>query len=267
MSEEVNRVVKLEDGTEIYIRDPDRACRERAETEKTRAWYKALNDGCLSEKQIIKLLKEKGIWDQEKEAELTLMQKELFLCLDRLEEGGYFAEEAKKDAVRAHKLRSDIQSLIYERTQHLSHSLESKVRNVEFEYLVSWCPVYNTDRNTPYFTDYADYLNKQETDDAITIASKCAELFYGLSDFDDTPEKVFLKTHKFVDENFRLINEDGHLVDVNGKLINEDGNYIKYEGEGEDRKAILVDFDGNSLVKKEKKPFLDKDGNPIIQSE
>lgn len=263
MSEkEKDRIVKLPDGVEVYIRDPDRGCRERAESEKTKMWYKALSDGCLPEKKMIRFLKEKGIWDEDRESELLLLQKELIIHLQRLEEGGYSIEDAKKDAIKAHELRQEIQELSLERSNYLGQTLEAKVRNVEFEYLVSWCPVYN-DTRQPYFADYNDYVTRSDSLEAILISAKAADLFYGLPDFDDTPEKRFLVENNLVDEKYRLINEDGHLIDINGKLIDEDGNYVKYEGEGRQKKAVFVDFDGNLIVKKEKKPFLDKDGKPI----
>ena len=114
-------------------------------------------------------------------------------------------------------------------------------------------------------------------------------MLYGLDpDYENNlVENKFLKEFNFVNEDLRFINDDGHLVDSDGRLVNEDGRFIAYRTEkgkqNQDEKEIYfvnaegeevvesVDEDGETIwvkksaVPKKRQPFLDEDGNPIIQ--
>jgi hypothetical protein len=255
------RIAKLLDGTEVYIKDPTRQQRERAEAEGVRTYNRAINEGVKFEAEMINVLRERGVWTNQKEDDIIQLQAEMDELLRPIEEGGISIEEAKVNAIRVAEIRSQITGIVSEKISYLQQTVEAKRRNSEFNYLVSECAVYNNDRDKRYFTDYEDYLNQKETVDANIIASKCSEVLYGYPDLDDTPEKNFLKEFKFVDDQFRLINDKGQLVDIDGKLVDEDGNYIKMVG----KKKVFVDRDGNEIVPKVRKPFLDKEGNPIAK--
>ena len=260
---EQNRIVKLLDGTEVYIKDPTRMIRDMADSEGTKAHYRAINDGCMFQDQMLKFLQEKGIWNNDMEKEVKELQKEREILQNSIEEGGISLEVAKKNAIRCVEIEGVLNGLIAEKLKYLGETVESKKRNATFNYLVASCTVYNNDRGRLYFKTYDDYLNHKDTYDTNMIGNRCSEILYGLPDLDDTPEKRFLKEFDFVDDQMRLVNEDGHLVDFDGRLIDEDGNYIKYVGTGKSKKVVFVDIDGNELTPKERKPFLDKDGNPI----
>ena len=77
------------------------------------------------------------------------------------------------------------------------------------------------------------------------------------------PENQFLIEHGFVNEKLQYINADGHLVSEKGELLNEFGQRVDTEGNIVDINGQIVNNDGHYKV--EKKPFLDKDGNPIEQ--
>lgn len=260
---EDNRVFRLLNGDEIYIKDPSVHARHKSESEGTKAYYQALEDGCKMRSEMIAFLREKGIWSDEKDTEVAEYQKEMSDLLEELDAGGIDIEEAKKKAIRVVQLRNLVSALLAEKIQYLTETVEAKKRAASFDYLVYACTVYNNMRTKNYFGSYDDFLNKKDTDDVELIQAKCSEIFYGLPDLDDTPEKQFLKDYGFVDDQMRLVNDDGHLVDVEGRLINDQGQYIKYVGRGDKKRAVIVDIDGNEIKEKKKKPFLGKDGKPV----
>jgi hypothetical protein len=110
-----------------------------------------------------------------------------------------------------------------------------------------------------------DYLNRATEQVAVLGAQNLANMLYGLdSDYENNlPENKFLKKYKFVDDKLRLIDKQGRLIDEEGRLIDESGRFINDKGEFVDKFGNRVDFDGNYVV--EFKPFLDDDGNPIVE--
>lgn len=258
------RIVKLDDGTELYIRNPSRAIRENAESEGTKAYLRAIENGCKFRSQMITWLKDQGVWDDaETEEEALRIQQEITILIDKIDGGDIRLSDAKMFAIRIYQLRAQLASIISQKMSYLSETVESKKRNAEFNYMIFACVVYNNDRRKQYYPTYDDYLNAQDTEESDYIATQCARILNGTPNLDNTPEKKFLKEHGFVDHKMRLINADGHLVDYDGKLIDEEGNYIKYVGEGADKKVVLVDSEGEEWKPRERKPFLDDNDKPI----
>ena len=98
----------------------------------------------------------------------------------------------------------------------------------------------------------------------------------GATSVKNLEENKFLQEFKYVDDELRFINEDGHTVDSEGRLTNEDGRYIAYENDEdykERKNPYFVNKDGEKVVEKgdewvkesivERSPFLDEDDNPI----
>ena len=98
-------------------------------------------------------------------------------------------------------------------------------------------------------------------------------------------ENKFLKEFNFVDEELRLINDEGHLTDADGRLINDEGRFIAYRTEkGKKEKdpeqvyfvnregeevVLITNKDGEEewvkLSLKERQPFLDDNDKPIAE--
>ena len=255
------RVVKLPDGTEVYIRDASLDVLTKADSMEAQAYNRALADGCKYEEEQIKIIQGRGIWDTDKQTEIAKLQKELDLLTTKLEGGGYSENEAREDAIRMAEIRNTFTILLADKIKYMSNTIEAKSRQARFDYMVSACAVYNDNRhNKTYFASYEDFLVQKNTVVANLIAKKCSEVLYKLQDLDDTPEKRFLKEFGFVDDQMRLINKDGHLVDLDGRLIDEEGRFVKYDKNGQ---KIFVDDKGKKIVEKTRKPFLDEDGKPI----
>lgn len=90
-------------------------------------------------------------------------------------------------------------------------------------------------------------------------------MLYGLdNDYENNlPENKFLKKYKFIDQKLRLIDKKGRLIDSEGRLIDESGRYVDDNGSFVDKFGNKVDADGDYIV--EQQPFLDDNGNPIVE--
>jgi hypothetical protein len=212
------------------------------------------------------LLEDQGLWNAEKQAKFTSLQKELLDGEKRLAKGGFSVNEARDLAIKMKGIRDEIRDLISVRTSLDNHSAEGQADNARFNYLVSSCVVYN-DSKEPYFKNMEDYLNRATEQVALLGAQNLANMLYGLdNDYESTlPENKFLKKYKFIDDKLRFIDKKGRLVDSEGRLIDESGRFIDDNGNFVDKYGNKVDADGDYVVEPE--PFLDENGQPIVLDE
>lgn len=254
------------DGQEVELTVKAPSPKNQRESQKiyNRAFSDAISSGSIIRARLDGVMKDQGLWNDEKEKEYQTIQK---LILDKeriLAKGGISLEQAKREALEMQKHRNKLKDLISTRTTLDSHTAEGQADNARFNFLVSCCVVYK-ESNKPYFSGYEDYVSRALEPAAIIGAQKLANMVYGLDDdFEkNLPENKFLQKYKFVDKDLRLIDKKGRLIDNEGRLINEEGRFIDEEGN-------IVDIDGNPLdaqdnYKFEFSPFLDENGKPISE--
>ena len=160
-----------------------------------------------------------------------------------------------------------MRELISVRTNLDNHTAEGQADNARFNYLISACLVYSSNKDKKYFKNYEEYLSKAAEPIAIKAAQVLANMLYGLdNDYEKKlPENKFLIKYKFVDNKLRLVNKEGKLVDNEGRLIDEFGRFINEKGEYVDKNGNLVDENGDYIT--DFKPFTDDDGNPIVEDD
>ena len=248
---------------EFLVKSPSFKDQREAQKVYNQAFSDAVKSGCIVRGRLNDLLKEQGLWDDQKELRLNTIQHELLDHEQALAKGGISLQRAKGVALEMRKLRDDLRELIGSRTNLDNNTAEGQADNARFNYLVSCCLVYS-DNKKPYFAGYEDYLNRSTDVVAIKAAQLLAARLYGLDDNyeKNLPENKFLKEYKFIDDKLRFINSEGKLTDSEGRLIDENGRYINEKGEYVDKNGQRVDDEGDYLV--EFKPFLDDNGNPII---
>lgn len=227
-----------------------------------RAFTDAIKSEAVVRAKMEDVLKEQGIWDEDKEKELVELQNNIIKSERTLAKGGIQLIKAKEIALDMSNTRNKIRELLLVKNSLDSNSAEGQADNARFNYLVSVCVVYK-DSGKPYFTDMDDYLNRSTSPVAIKGAQTLANMIYGLKeDYEnDLSENKFLKKYKFVDDKLRLIDKQGRLVDEEGRLINEDGRFINESGEFVDKFGFKIDVEGNYVV--DFQPFLDEQGKPI----
>ena len=231
-----------------------------------RAFRDALESGALLRNKLEDYMRNQGLWNDDKQADLELLQKEILDKEKQLAKGGIRLSVAKDTAMEMSEKRIEIRTMLMERNSLDGSTAEGQADNAKFDYLVSASLVYN-DSNKPYFKDLADYRNRNTEPVALEAAKRCAQKLYGLDSNHEhnLAENKFLKEFSFIDGDLRLIDNDGRLVDREGNLVNEDGRYIDEDGN-------LVDVDGNPVTVEgeydfERQPFLNEDGKPIESKE
>jgi len=251
---------------EFLVRSPSLNDQREAQKVYNQAFTDAVKSKSVVRAKLDDLLQDQGLWNEEKQAKFTGLQRELLEGEKKLAKGGFSLNEAKDLAVKMRRIREDIRDLISVRTSLDNHSAEGQADNARFNYLVSACLVYNDTKQT-YFLNMEDYLNRAGEQIATLAAQNLANMLYGLdNDYESTlPENKFLKKYRFVDEKLRLIDKKGRFIDSEGRLIDEAGRYIDDGGNFVDKFGNRVDAQGEYVV--ESKPFLDDDGNPVVSDE
>tara|TARA_B100002019_G_scaffold293116_1_gene318824 strand:+ start:5485 stop:6390 length:906 start_codon:yes stop_codon:yes gene_type:complete len=252
---------------EFVIRTPSLQDQREAQKVYNQAFTDAIKSKAVVRARLDDLLKEQGLWDDEKQVKFDTLQKEISESEARLAKGGFSLKDARNVAIHIKELRAEMRDLISVRTSLDNHSAEGQADNQRFNYLVSACVVYKEDNNKKYFNNMEDYLEKATDPVAILGAQHLANMLYGLdNDYESNlPENKFLKKYKFVDSEFRYINKEGKTTDKDGKLVDSEGRYIDEEGNFIDKYGNRVDGEGEYVAEFE--PFLDDDGNPVVVEE
>ena len=251
---------------EFLVRSPTLENTREGQKVYNQAFTDAIKSKSVVRAKLDDLLEDQGLWNNEKQAEFSTLQKQVLEGEKKLAKGGFNLTEAKELAVEMRSLRNKIRDLISVRTSLDNHSAEGQADNSRFNYLVSACVVYN-DTKQPYFNSMEDYLSKSTDKVAILGAQNLANMLYGLdNDYESNlPENKFLKKYKFVDDKLRPVDKKGRLIDSEGRLINENNRFIDEQGSFVDKFGSRITDDGDYVV--DSQPFLDDDGNPIILEE
>lgn len=248
---------------ELAVRKPSPQVLTDAQTIYSSTWGKLVDKGVKVRAKIIDVLKDQGIWDDDDEANLVALQKEILKLCTKLERGGLPLDEATALAFSIKEKRDEVYKLIIRRNSLDEVTAEAQAELARLNYIIYACTVYRSN-NQRYFKsldDYYDRLEEKVTADAATHTMKFLNSTDLLEIEQKQPENKFLRDWGLVDEKLRRINSDGHLVDSEGRLVNEDGYFVDKEGNLVNINGDPVDKEGNLNL--ESKPFLDKDGNPI----
>jgi hypothetical protein len=260
-------VAKVDDKeVELMIKSPSVQDQKEASKAYNQAFSDAIKSKAIVRAKIDEILKEQGLWDDDKQLRFDQLQAQILEKERILAKGGISLSKAKEVALEMKKLREEMRQLISVKTVLDNNTAEGQADNARFNYLVSCCTVYK-DSNKPYYNGIEDYLNRATDDVALKAAQTLANIIYGLdNDYEaNLPENKFLKQYKFVDDKLRLINNEGKLVDREGRLIDENGRFIDKDGNYVDKYGYKVDQDGEYLI--ESQPFLDDNGKPIVIEE
>lgn len=248
---------------EFVIKTPSLVDQREAQKVYNQAFSDAVKSGCIVRARLDDLLKEQGLWDDQKQIKFNTLQQQILDGEKSLAKGGISLKSAKEIAIKIKSLREEMRDLISVRTNLDNHTAEGQADNARFNYLISSCLVYSSNKEK-FFKSYEEYLSRASEPVAIKAAQVLANMLYGLdNDYEKKlPENKFLIKYKFVDERLRLINKDGHLVDLEGRLVDASGRYVNEKGEYVDKNGVPVDINGDYIT--DFQPFTDDNGNPVV---
>ena len=246
----------------VNVEQPTVQQLNNSQKEYNRAFRDALESGALLRVKLDDHMRKQGMWDDDKQLEFNRIQGELTEREKEIAKGGMKLSKAKSKALEMKDLRDQLTALISDRTSMDNNTAEGQADNAKFNYLVSCCPVYDT--GDKVFTSLADYLTNANKEVAVESAKTLANMMYGLdNNFEQNlTENKFLLDYGFLNDDMRLVDEDGNLISRDGKKVDEDGFLINDDGHRVDDKGNLLDADGNYMF--DSKPFLDDEGNPVL---
>ena len=256
--------VELSDGqkTQVIVKKPSNRITTEAQRRGALTWNKCVQEGIMTKKELEKFMKERGIWDDAKEAEqkslvndINNLEKQIYLSKGRVKLG-----EAKNLAIEMRKKRIELRELLTEKITFETNTAESLSENTKFDYIVAHC-TFNTD-GTNVYSGLEDYETRSDDPIAFHAASALAEMMFQMDkDFEASlPENKFLKKFKLVNEDLSLVNKEGHTVDIEGRLINEDGHWLDEDGNRIDKDGNALYEDGTYVIQG---TYLDEDGKAI----
>ena len=182
------------DGKTYAVRLPNAKEREEGERIHNRIFAYTLKMGGLLEGQIMMVAKERGLWDEEKEAELKATREELIEKERILDEGGIELDEAKVIATQMKELRTKLLIFNFMLEELRSESISRKADAAQVEFFISRCTL--DDRDRQVYKDLDDYYVNQNTPLAQGAMIAFNKLWYNFNeDSLKFPEDVFMQEY------------------------------------------------------------------------
>lgn len=259
MRKDFEVVRKNDDGSsetiKCYVAAPKNNALQAADRYRAKIFNQCLVDGIFTKTQLSKILKERGIWSDQKDSEereineqIASLEKKLFLG-DGLKKAKL--SDGKKLALEMRELRNKLRVHIAEKVAMEENTAESLADNARFDFLVSECTFYENGERV--YKNVDDY-NENSTDVlAYTSAANLAKLIYqyDLSLEESLPENIWLKNFGLVNDNLELVDEEGNLVDEEGRRINKLGHYIDKDNKRVDKYGNPLNEDGSYVLQVE----------------
>ena len=248
----------------IVVRRPGNRVSNEAQRKGALVWTQCVREGVMTKKELSNYMKDRGIWDNEKESEekvlvdkIAELEKELYLGTKA---GKIKASKGKDLAIQMRVKRGELRELLSERIGLEGNTAESLSDNARFDYMVAHCTYY--DNGERVYKNLDDYEQRAEDEIAFEAATTLAEMIYVVDkDFEKKlPENKFLSKFEYVNEELSLINKEGVTVDTKGKRINNEGHYLNEDGKRVDVDGHLLDEDGSYIPQV---TYLDDNGKPI----
>ena len=234
---------------------PTAAQRNAAKKHNNKTFARLLKDNdILLRAQIGRIAKERDLWDDDKEAKLEEVRKQIIEGEAQLSRGGKTADgepfsksDAKELALKMMDARSTFLILNSTLQEFDQYTCEAQAENAEFDYLCSVCIV--DDDEKPLFKGIGDYRDKSDDPDIEAAAAELAKITTSYDEdwYDKLPEVSFLLKYKFVNGDYQLIDEDGNTVDESGNKVNKEGQLVNEQNELINEFGDRIDEEGNNL--------------------
>ena len=258
MKNEVKVEVKTkdDDGNEVVenfvVKRPTNDLIRRADRQRAKEWNECVADGVPTKQALRKQLTEKGLWsdkedDKEKELRAELSKLEISLYTDDDKNKVRSIEEGRLIAIEVRKARFRLTRHLTNINEFERNTADALANNKRFDFLVSTCCF--TESGEIVYKDLADYDARASTDAGYACAAALAEMLHGVdAEFEEAlPENKWLTTHKCVNKELSLVDQEGNLVDGQGRRISEDNWLLNEDGQKVDTNGNLRDDDGNYI--------------------
>ena len=169
----MKKEVVIDDVT-YFVSKPTSIDESNAKLTQSKVFSKAIQSGACLKQELDKVLKKRGVWDEEDNKEIEDISNKISENLEKLEEGGFDIMEARNLAIETNNLRMSVMQKLATLRQHNSLTAEGQADDAYFDSLVSSC-CYKED-GTKVFKNYEDYLSKSHENYANKLASELRDL-------------------------------------------------------------------------------------------
>jgi hypothetical protein len=193
---------------------------------------RALASGNLLAAAFSKYLIEQGLWTEEKERRLTILNLTIRKFEKKLKNKNQPESEARESAKELRKLRNELNELITEQSRYTDNTAEGIADNARFNFLCVKC-ILDKNSRKPYYSSVEDFVNKSNTEYTSVAVGALSSILYGVdSDFREKyPEEIFFK--RFKEDEVELTDEQQEIKDLLEEVVKEteeeDMNSIVYQ--------------------------------------
>ena len=193
--------VKQEDETikkvSIYVKKPTNNIISGSDRHRAKIWNQCLIDGILTKAELGAVIRERGIWDDDKAKQteriltrISDLEKELYGIGSKKKTAS--VSGGRSIAIEMRELRVELRDIMAEKVALEENTAEAMAENAKFDYLVSECTMY--DNGERVYASLDDYNSKSSDEIAFTAAAKLAEMIFALDpSFEkNLPENKFL---------------------------------------------------------------------------
>lgn len=177
------RIFKSQDknGNEVTLKfvRPNQATIAKGDLKFREAYSRAFRSGVLVNAEVMKMLRERGIWDDEKDAEVDSLRVKLAELEEKLETDHSISNEVGEDIVlEMKKIRLEIARLNSAYTSVVDNTCESIGGEARNQYFAATCVV--DSKGSKVFKDMDDFLAR--LDEQVALDSYREAVIAGLED-------------------------------------------------------------------------------------
>ncbi len=166
--------------------------KRNADIHKSVTFGKLARAGVMFRESLFKVLREGGVWNDDKETLHESIREAIRDGLAKLEDGKLTEDEAKSVAEGIKSSRQALNVLLADYFKNDEYTVEGMSEQAKFQFLVSQCTIYD-DSGKKVFASLEDFLDKQDSEVGECAALEFARLYHGYDEISN-PEDGYLKT-------------------------------------------------------------------------
>lgn len=208
----------------------------------------------LLRSELDKFLKETGVWTEEDQKTIDIINADVDAMLSKLKRGGLKLSEGRKIAIDVLDKRKEIVRIMNKRQIFDDTTIEAIAENEKNDFMIFTLTVHAED-GTNYWESFEDMKNDKISDAYSKASVAVMEFVYGINtEFEQRlPENRWLKKYNFINEKLQYTDrKTGEQVDKDGKPLKQIEANIQKR---------LDNLQGEIV---EETPFIDDDTNENV---
>jgi len=188
------RIVEIEGHGEVELRFPTGEDTRVADWKYSKTYMDAINEGLPLQEEVLKMLKNKSIWTEEQEEEVTKLREKigsLEVILGKRDEEDK-SKATKKIATELLNKRNELYALQGKKQSYLLHAVETKAEEVKTQYLLCRC-AFKDGKRLWEKTEELDNENRYDLVARVSIEFSTFQLGLTSDFFENLPESKYIE--------------------------------------------------------------------------